>query len=86
MNLLLDFEMKELAIIHASLLATANVVSQDESAPEGLAESAINTLNKLQQVIELRFKNESDFTSLVESSLTDLQQQSTAIINETENN
>lgn len=85
MNLLLDFEMKELAIIHASLLATANVVSQDESAPEGLAESAINTLNKLQQVIELRFKNESDFTSLVESSLTDLQQQSTAIINETEN-
>lgn len=87
-NRLYDFEIQELILIHASLVATTQLAQQDESAPIGLLDTALNTVRKITEVIELRCNEYAEFNSLANSSLNDLDneldQLENTIKNETE--
>lgn len=86
LNRLYDFDVTELALIHASLTATAQLAQVDDTAPSGLLETAISALEKIQQVIEIRCNDYNEFQSLANSSLTDLHNELEQIATENNNN
>lgn len=85
-NLLYEFDIQELMLIHQSLTAVLQLASHDESAPNGLVEATQSTINKIESIVEQRIANDNNFTELVVASLSDVENYSKEVIKqETEN-
>jgi hypothetical protein len=80
-----DFDIRELMLIHSSLVAVANLATEDDSAPQGLLEATQSTIKKIENVVEQRVMNDNNFAELVEASLLDVDKYGQQLINETEN-
>lgn len=81
-----DFDIRELMLIHSSLVAVANLATEDNSAPQGLLEATQSTIKKIENVVEQRVMNDNNFAELVEASLLDVDKYGEQLIKEeTEN-
>jgi hypothetical protein len=71
MNPMYDFTDKEIALIDMAVIAIAQVTNeatnQGITPPDGLVEAIQSTINKIQQVLELRNQNNEQFEALAES-------------------
>lgn len=84
MNPMFDFSAKEISMIQMSLFAiaqtTKHTIEEGVEAPEGFVETLESVINKLNEVVEARIKNDEQFESIVDS-LTDVEQSLNAIVN-----
>lgn len=79
-NLLYDFDIEELMLIHSSLTAVLRLASDDDSAPNGLLEATQSTINKIESIVEQRITNDNEFAELVVASLLDVENYSKEVI------
>lgn len=75
MNPMYDFTDKEVALIDMALIAIAQVTNQATlqgvTPPDGLVEAIQSTIDKIQQVLEIRSQNNEQFDNVV-SQLNDV--------------
>lgn len=87
MNLLLDFEKPELAVIGLALQATYESaqtgIEQGLNPPDGFIEALEGAIEKFQTIVEARIKSEKQFDSIAES-LADVNALLNQVINETQ--
>ena len=83
MNPMFDFTAKEISMIQMSLFAiaqtTQHTIQEGVEAPEGFVETLESVINKLNEVVELRIKNDEQFEAIV-NSLTDVEQSLNVIV------
>lgn len=87
LNLLYDFEIRELMLIHSALSALRQLVENDsDSAPRGMYEAILSTIEKIETIAEQRIHNDNSFAEIVVASLQDVENYSKEVITqETEN-
>lgn len=85
-NRLYDFNIRELNLLYMGLASLQHLAEGDSDVPAGLTNTLDSTINKLQEVIEMRCQDFNEFSDLVDSSLSDLLSQTEQIVKEeTEN-
>lgn len=85
-NRLYDFNIRELNLLYMGLASLQHLAENDNDVPAGLTITLDSTIDKLQEVIEMRCQDFNEFSELVDSSLSDLLSQTEQIVKEeTEN-
>lgn len=85
-NRLYDFNIRELNLLYMGLASLQHLAENDNDVPAGLTNTLDSTIDKLQEVIEMRCQDFNEFSELVDSSLSDLLSQTEQIVKEeTEN-
>lgn len=84
MNPMFDFTAKEINMINMALFAiartTQEVSHEGVEPPDGFLETLESVVDKMNQVIEVRMKNDEDFESLVNSQLHDVEQSFSVLV------
>ena len=80
-----EFTLNQLLLIQKSVASVFAVAVNDDNAPAMVVEELVNALGKLNEILDNRSKENTEFISIVNKSLNELDKYGEQIIKETEN-